>query len=299
LNVARASYLAGFAATSNVEAGRRYRIPLAGTMAHSYIECFADEVAAFAAFARVYPRRSTLLIDTYDTLEGARRAVQAARTLRGDARVGGVRVGSGDLLALSCAVRAILDAAGLADVTIFASGNLDQREIARLLAADAPIDGFGVGSRLGVSADAPYLDMAYKLVAFDGRPTLKLSDGKATLPGAKQVWRRHSGPTFAGDVVALLDESGHDGAEPLLIPAMTKGKRLALGTLDAARSRAAEQRASLPSVTRRLDAEPYPVELSSSLLALQQTLTREIRARGGARRAQSPPRHLRHVQARG
>ena len=161
-----------------------------------------------------YPDGSTLLIDTYDTVEGARRAARVGRELaaRGG-RLGGVRLDSGDLLELSrqrprrCSTRP-----GCPDVTIFASGNLDEREIARLLAQGAPIDGFGVGSRLGVSADAPYLDAAYKLVAFDGRPVLKLSAGKATLPGAKQVWRRLDGDRFAGDVVALRDEPGPPGS---------------------------------------------------------------------------------------
>ncbi len=183
LKVARSSYLAGFDATSNVLAGLLFGIPAAGTMAHSFVECFEDERAAFEAFLRAYPRGSTLVIDTYDTVEGARVAARAARTLAGrGVRLGGVRLDSGDLLELSRSVRRVLDEADLADVTILASGNLDEREIARLLAEGAPIDGFGVGSRLGVSADSPFLDAAYKLVAFDGRPVLKLSAGKATLP---------------------------------------------------------------------------------------------------------------------
>ncbi|MGZ4373080.1 MAG: nicotinate phosphoribosyltransferase [Gaiellaceae bacterium] len=277
LKVARASYLAGFDATSNVLAGQRYGIPIAGTMAHSYIECFEDEAAAFASFARAYPVGSTLLIDTYDTVEGARRAARVASADAG-LRLGGVRLDSGDLLELSRRVRQVLDEAALRDVTIFASGNLDEREIARLLGEGAPIDGFGVGSRLGVSADAPYLDMAYKLVAFDGRPTLKLSDGKATLPGEKQTWRGSQGGLLASDVVSLLEEEGPPGHEPLLNPVMLHGRRLGGETLAAARARAAKQRTALAPEFRLLDARPYPVELSAQLAALRDTLTTTIRA---------------------
>ncbi len=265
VEVARASYLAGFDATSDVLAGRRYGIPLAGTMAHSYIECFGSETAAFEAFTRSYPEGSTLLIDTYDTVEGARRAADVARSLaaRGG-RLGGVRLDSGDLLDLSRRVRAVLDDAGLPDVVIFASGNLDEHELARLLAAAAPIDAFGVGSRLAVSDGAPYLDMVYKLVAFDGRPVLKLSPDKATLPGPKQVWRLVENGLLAGDVVALAGERGPLGAEALLEPAV-HGR----DSLDSARARAAAQRAALPADHRRLEAIPYPVEISPAIEALR------------------------------
>lgn len=277
LKVARASYLAGFASTSNVLAGRLYGIPIAGTMAHSYVECFEDEQAAFEAFTRAYPRSSTLLVDTYDTVDGARRAGRVAHALaeRGG-RLGAVRLDSGDLLELSRRVRRVLDEDGLPEVGIFASGSLDEREIARLLAGGAPIDGFGVGSRLGVSADAPYLDMAYKLVAFDGRPVLKLSAGKATLPGAKQVWRRVEAGRLAGDLVTLVDEPPTEGAQPLLQPVMKDGARLGQDSLAAARARAAAQRAALAPEQRRLDAQPYPVELSVRLITLRDTLTREL-----------------------
>src|SRR5262249_43095462 len=153
----------------------------------------------------------------YDTVEGARAAAEVARQLAGrGGRLGAVRLDSGDLLELSRRVRKVLDDAGSEDVTIFASGNLDEHEIARLLGAGAPIDGFGVGSKLAVSDGAPFFDLVYKLVAFDGRPVLKLSAGKATLPGAKQVWRRSEGARFGGDVVTLAGEDGPPGAEPLL-----------------------------------------------------------------------------------
>ncbi len=281
MKVARASYLAGFDSTSNVLAGRLYQIPVAGTMAHSYVECFEDEHEAFTAFVRSYPQGSTLLVDTYDTLEGVRKAARVARELAAEGgRVAALRLDSGDLLDLSRRARALLDDEGLAAVRLFASGSLDEHELARLLAEGAPIDGFGIGSRLGVSADAPYLDMAYKLVAFAGRPVLKLSPGKATLPGSKQVWRRSEGGHFAGDVIALADEEGPEGAAPLLRTVMRGGVRLERETLDAARSRAAGQRAALPAEQRRLDAATYTVELSAPLVALRDSLTDGLRSPG-------------------
>jgi nicotinate phosphoribosyltransferase len=274
LAVARSTYLAGFDATSNVLAARLFGIAPAGTMAHSFVEAFEDERAAFETFLRAYPDGSTLLIDTYDTLEGARIAARTALDLAGEGvRLGTVRLDSGDLVGLSRGVRRILDEAGLDGVKIFASGNLDERKIERLLAGGAPIDGFGVGTRVGVSADAPYLDTAYKLVAFDGRPVLKLSPEKVSLPGAKQVWRRVDGDRFGGDVIALADEPGPPGAVPLLEPAMRGGERVASSSLADARARAAGQRAALAPEHRRLDAEPYRVELSAALEGLRDALT--------------------------
>ena len=275
VEVARSSYLAGFEATSDMLAGQRYGIPLAGTMAHSYVECFPSETEAFEAFTHSYPDGSTLLIDTYDTVQGARRAAAVGLELaaRGG-RLGAVRLDSGDLLDLSRRVREVLDGAGLPDVTIFASGNLDEYEIARLLGAGAPIDGFGVGSRLAVSDGAPSIDLVYKLVEFDGRPVLKLSADKATLPGSKQVWRRIEDGRFAGDVICLADEEPPPGAEPLLAPA-SAGR----DTLAAARMRAASDRAALPEQHRRTDAAPYPVEISAAVEALRDSSVRELRDR--------------------
>jgi nicotinate phosphoribosyltransferase len=242
-------------------------------MAHSYVECFSDEFEAFTAFTRAYPQGSTLLIDTYDTVEGARRAANVARVVASQGgRVAGVRLDSGDLLRLSVRVRQVLDQAGLGDVAIFASGSLDESEIARLLAQGAPIDGFGIGSKLGVSADAPFLDMAYKLAAFDGRPVLKLSAGKATLPGAKQVWRRHKAGRFAHDLIALADEDASGRGEPLLQPAMTHGERTSLDSLEAARGRVATQRAMLAPDHRLVHARRYAVHVSKRLLALDDDL---------------------------
>jgi nicotinate phosphoribosyltransferase len=275
--VARGSYLAGFDATSNVLAGERYAIPVAGTMAHSYVESFAGETAAFEAFTRSYPNGATLLIDTYDTVEGARRAAAVARDLasRGG-RLSAVRLDSGDLLELSRRVRAVLDEEGLRDVTIFASGNLDEYSIAALLAAGAPIDGFGVGSRLATSAGAPYLDLVYKLVEFDGRGVMKLSADKATLPGSKQVWRRRDGDLFAGDVVALIDESPPDGAGPLLELAMSDGRRLAASSLPEARARATAERSALPADYRKLDAAPPAVTISPGIESLRRAVSERL-----------------------
>jgi nicotinate phosphoribosyltransferase len=273
LKVARASYLAGFDSTSNVLAGRLYGIPIAGTMAHSYVECFEDEQAAFEAFARAYPDGATLLIDTYDTLAGARAAIRVAREVAGrGGAVGGVRLDSGDLARLSRRVRALLDEQGLMDVAIVASGDLDEHALDRLVGGGAPIDVFGVGTRLAVSADAPYLDMAYKLAAFDGRPVLKLSTGKATLPGAKQVWRARDKALFSVDLVMGAGENGPEGAEPLLELAMSRGARVGCESLEDARRRAAEQRSLLGPGQRRLAAEPYPVRMSDALVTLRNEL---------------------------
>ena len=254
LAVARSSYLAGFDSTSNVLAGRRYGIPLAGTMAHSYVQAFADELTAFRAFAHSYPDDCTLLVDTYDTLAGARNAAVVAKELaaRGH-RLRAVRLDSGDLLDLSRQVRALLDDEGLSEVAVFASGSLDEGEIERLLAAGARIDGFGVGTKLATSADAPYLDVVYKLVAFDGRPVLKLSAGKETWPGAKQVWRVCEGGEGFFDTIGRSDEDPPPAGDmPLLEVAMAGGRRVGAESLEGARARCAEQRAlfQCPGETR-------------------------------------------------
>lgn len=270
---ARAAYIAGCAATSNVAAGRRWGIPLSGTMAHSFVTAFPSELDAFRAYAHTYPDATTLLIDTYDTLQGARHAVRVADELaRAGHRLRAVRIDSGDVLHLSREVRAILDAGGHPEVQIFVSGGLDEYQIAALLDAGAPIDGFGVGTRMDASEDAPTLEAAYKLVEYGGRPAFKLSPGKATLAGRKQVWRR-SGPDgrFAGDVIAAADEVIVD-AEPLLVPVMAGGRRLRPPEpLEAVRARCLAERDRLPDALRRIDGEgSYPVELSPRLRALQQ-----------------------------
>lgn len=280
LKVARASYLAGCQSTSNVLAGARYGIPIAGTMAHSYVQSFPDELAAFRAYARAYPDHCILLIDTYDTEEGARRAITVARELAAAGkRLRGVRLDSGDFVVLSKTVRRLLDEAGFPDVSIFVSGGLDEYEIAALLEAGAPIDAFGVGSRMGVAADAPYLDMAYKLVAYAGRPRLKLSAGKATWPGAKQVWRRVTGERAVEDVIGLAEEPGPEGSLALLQPVMRGGRRVHQESLADLRQRAATQRGLLPADCRRL-VQParYPVQFSTALQDLRATTAVQVAA---------------------
>src|SRR3989442_3517472 len=223
LAVARASAIVGFVATSNVEAARRYGLRASGTMAHSFVESFATEREAFEAFARDFPERTTFLVDTYDTLNGVRTAIDVIRELGMHDSLG-VRLDSGDLADLSRSARQLLDAAGLGHVRIVASGGLDEHEVAALVRGGAQVDGYGIGTQMGVSADAPYIDSVYKLVMYDGRPVLKLSADKATLPAPKQVFRGTS-----GDTIALRDEPAPDGAEPMLEQVMLNGRRLSPG----------------------------------------------------------------------
>ena len=271
-SVARTSAIAGFAATSNVEAARRYGLTAAGTMAHSFIEAFGDEEQAFTAFAEDFPGKTTFLVDTYDTERGIRAAIAVARRMQLPPPVG-VRLDSGDLAELARLARGLLDDAGMPDARIFASGSLDEFAIAELVAAQAPIDAYGVGTKMGVCADAPYLDSACKLVAYAGRPVMKLSPGKVTEPGAKQVYR---GP--AGDVLALRDEPAPPGHEPLLVPVMRGGHRLAgPEPLRAAQRRCAADLAWLPPEAKGLRAAAAaPVTVSSQLAALQERLAREL-----------------------
>jgi nicotinate phosphoribosyltransferase len=275
VHAARAAYLAGCAGTSNVLAGKRFGIPVFGTAAHSFTMAFPREEEAFRAFHRLFPEHATLLIDTYDTLQGARNAAALGPGVRG------VRLDSGDLLALSREVRAILDEAGLTETQIFASGDLNEERIAGLLAAGAPIDSFGVGTDLSTSRDSPALGGVYKLVAveIDGRrfPAVKLSEGKATYPEAKQVYRQTrrdaAGRTiFDGDVLALHDEVLP--GEPLLAPVLRAGELVeALPDLEAARTRARAQIDALPPSTRRLkNPEPLPVGISPALQELAERL---------------------------
>ncbi len=276
--VARSSAIAGFAATSNVAAARRYGLRAAGTMAHSYVEAFVDERAAFTAFAEDFPDNAIFLVDTYDTVAGVRVAVDVIKRL-GLAGPVGVRLDSGDLADLARQARRILDAAGLARAQIVASGALDEYTVADLVARRAPIDAYGVGTKMGVSADAPSLDSAYKLVDYGGRPVMKLSPGKATFPGAKQVVR---GPSPAdGDVLALRDEPAPDGYEPLLVPVMRGGQPVTppdpAGEVRAARARFDADLAWLPEAARRLtDPEPVVVRPSARLSAQREQVARRL-----------------------
>jgi nicotinate phosphoribosyltransferase len=274
VKVARAAYLAGCDSTSNVLAGRLYGIPLAGTMAHSWVQAHASEIEAFRAFARTWPR-TVLLVDTYDTLAGVREVVRLARELGPDFRVTAVRLDSGDLLELSRAARRLLDEAGLAQVGIFASGGLDERAVDRLVRAGAPIGGFGVGTAMGVSEDAPALDVAYKLVSYEGRERLKLSPGKELLPGPKQAFRVERGGKAEHDVLGRRGEELP--GRPLLVPVMRKGRRLAGPTLSEAREHARRERERLPERILSLDPAdpPYRVEPSEGLRALRDRLAAE------------------------
>lgn len=266
MKAARAFHVAGVAATSNVQAGRMYGLRVAGTMAHSYVQAHDDELDAFRAFARLYPA-TTLLVDTYDTLAGVRKVVQLAREMGEEFGVRAIRLDSGDLAELAFEARRILDDAGLEEVEIFASGGLDEVEVERLVAAEAPITGFGVGTGMGVSADAPSLDVAYKLTSYAGRGRLKLSPGKPILPGRKQVFRREEAGTAVGDVIGRAEEEGP--GRPLLVPVMRDGERLPAGRvdLDIARARARAEIERLPARIRSLERAdpPYPVELSAGL----------------------------------
>jgi nicotinate phosphoribosyltransferase len=267
---ARASHLAGFSGTATALAGLRFGVPVYGTMAHSFVQAHDDELLAFERFARAQAGHVTLLIDTYDTEAAAAKVVALARRLAAEGiAVQGVRIDSGDLAEHARRVRRILDDGGLDRTTIFASGNLDEHRLAWLEAAGAPIDGYGVGTRMNTSADAPFLDCAYKLVAYDGRPRRKRSEGKATWPGAKQVWRRvDAGGRLAGDVLALEHEV-HPG-EPLLRPVMRNGRRVGPAEpLEVARERARAQLAALPAGSRGLrEVQAYPVTVSPALHAL-------------------------------
>ncbi len=275
MKAARAFHIAGVSATSNVAAGHAYGLRLAGTLAHSYVQAHDDEYEAFRAFARLYPD-TVLLVDTYDTLAGVRKVADLARELGADFRVRAVRLDSGDLCDLAFGARRILDDAGLHTIGIFASGNLDEDKIAGLLSAGAPISGFGVGTDMGVSRDVPALDMAYKLVEYAGRGRLKLSAGKAVLPGRKQVFRIERNGLADHDVLGLHDEPA--GGRPLLQQVMKHGTRLPEGRvdLDDARAYAARERGRLPAGIRSIEQAkpPYHVDIGPVLAAHRDKLQR-------------------------
>ncbi len=267
LKGARAFAIAGVTGTSLLAAGARYGIPVTGTMAHSFVQAFDDELEAFAAFAKTYPR-TVLLVDTYDTLQGVRNAIELARRIGEDCRLTGVRLDSGDLGALSRAARSILDQAGLQRLKIVASGGLNETRIDALIKAGAPIDIFGVGTDMSVSADAPCLDIAYKLTEFAGSGRMKLSTRKRTMPGRKQVFRRTAGGLAIGDVVARRDERCE--GVPLLEPAMASGRRVeARARISDLRDHSSAMIAALPPRLRALEAaeRPYPVTVSDRLRA--------------------------------
>ncbi len=270
LLAARAAYISGFAGTATIPAEPEFGIPIFGTMAHSFIQAHEDEVEAFLAFARARPQAVVLLIDTYDTEEAARKVVELApRLAREGIPLRGVRIDSGDLAEHAFKVRRILDAGGLTEVQIFASGGIDEWLIRRHRQQGVPIDGYGIGTSLTTASDCAALDCAYKLMEYAGRARRKRSEGKATLPGRKQLYRRFDGAgRMVEDVIALEGEEVE--GRPLLVPVMREGRLLEpLPSLERIRERLAAGLASLPPELRGLErAHNYPVRLSPALAAL-------------------------------
>jgi nicotinate phosphoribosyltransferase len=281
MKVARASYIGGFVGTSNVLAGKAFGLPTFGTMAHSYITSFDSEIEAFRAFARSFPENVILLIDTYDTLSGAEKAVEAAKKMAQEGvKLKGVRLDSGDMAQLSKEVRKILKKVGLGKTMIFASGGFDEFKIKQVLEEGGDIDSFGVGTKMGVSADAPYVDMAYKLVQYDGHPVLKLSPGKLTLAAEKQVFRfTTSRGKLKRDIIALRDER-LEGGEPLLKRVMREGKIVKRSpSLSRIQKIFQDEFSRLDDRFKSIDRSrsEYPVVLSPKLKSLQSQMIRKYK----------------------
>lgn len=285
LEATRATYIGGCASTSNVLAGKKLGIPVSGTMAHSFVTSFDHEIDSYRAYAEAFPKRCFLLIDTYNSIEGAKKAVIVGKELekRGE-RLMGVRLDSGDLAEISKHVRRLLDDAGLGYVKIVASGDLNEWKIDELMNKGAKIDMFGVGTELVTGRPTPALDGIYKLsdVAERGRhmPKMKLSDDtvKATLPGKKRVWRIVENGKFAKDIITLEDEAV-DNALPLLEKVVKRGKIVCeRPSLEDIRQRASENLSNLPDIYKKLDGAPvYPVEFSTGLVALRERIVEKIR----------------------
>ena len=272
---ARASYIAGFAGAANVLAGKRYGIPIVGTMAHSYVQVHDDEAQAFENFARARPEGVILLIDTYDTEQGARKVVELAPRLKADGiTIRGVRIDSGDLITNAHKVRRILDEGGLREVIILVSGGINEDILQVMMKARTPIDGFGIGVNLAASLDVPALDCAYKLQSYAGRPKRKLSEGKATWPGAKQVWRTYDADgRMRGDILSL--ETDRQPGEPLIVPVMRAGKLIAsLPALAQIREHAARDLKRLAGPLARLESGfEYTVQVADALRALAEQIS--------------------------
>ena len=273
VQAARSFAIAGVSATSNVYAGSVLGLPVTGTMAHSYIQAHGEEMEAFRNFAAIYPS-TILLVDTYDTLQGVRNVIRLAREMGDDFAIQGVRVDSNDLHNTTRSVRGMLDEAGLSGVRIVVSGGMDEEEIAELVKGGAPIDGFGVGTRMGVSDDAPYLDLVYKLTEYAGEGRLKSSPGKRTLPGRKQIFRSKQDGICNGDIICPREEE-HPGT-PLLQKVMDRGSILdsAREDLETMQQRCRSELDCLPREIRSITpAEtPYPVSVSESLRKQQKRL---------------------------
>jgi len=277
LMAARAAYIAGFAGTATVPAEPLYGVPIYGTMAHSVIQAHDSAEEAFEHFARSRPDSPILLIDTYDTEAGAEKAARLALRLAADGiHLAGVRLDSGDLADHARKVRAILDGHGLGAVSIFASGGIDEDKLLAYEAGGAPIDGYGIGTALTTSSDAPALDCAYKLQEYGGEPKRKRSEGKATWPGRKQVWRRYGADgVMEGDVLTV--EGDERDGEALIRPIMRGGRRIADPPgLDETRAHCADQLARLPDHLKRLESEPrYEAEVSDALRDLAAEVDRQ------------------------
>lgn len=281
LNLARTSWIAGASGTSNMEAGQALGIPVLGTMAHSFIQAYNDEVQAFRDFSHYWPE-TTLLVDTWDTLRGVGRVIELLRESDDNpppARA--IRLDSGDLLDLSKKARQKLNDAGMVDVKIVASSSLDEYAIRSLLVNGAPIDGFGVGTEWAAVSDAPSLDFAYKLAEYDGRPSIKASSSKSTWPGPKQVWRSWRDGIMSGDTITAADETAPDGADPLLETTMRNGEVMKGATpeLQSVRDHALASIQGLPDAIRQLRPAgfPYPVAISDRLEREKQQLMEQHR----------------------
>jgi nicotinate phosphoribosyltransferase len=284
LKVARASYIAGCLGTSNTLAGKIYGIPVSGTMAHSYVMSFDRERAAFESFVKSFPDNATLLIDTYNNLKGIKNAIYAAKKLEAqNHKLNAVRIDSGDLADIPQKIRLKLDKAGLNYVKIFASGNLDEFKIARLLKKGAQIDNFGVGTNMGTSSDAPYCDVIYKMSEVSDEtgkfiPTMKLSKDKITFPGRKQVFRCFNKKRqFQKDILALEDE--RLAGQPLLVKVIENGKFIySSPSLNEIRKKAGEDLYRLPEKYKRItNAAIYPVQISGRLKSLMRDSLAKIK----------------------
>ncbi len=280
MKVARASFIGGFIGTSNVLAGKVYGIPISGTMAHSLVTSFENEIDAFRAFAQTFPENTVLLVDTYDTLVGTAKAAKIGEEMaqKGE-KLKGLRLDSGDIARLSKKVRTVLRKSGLKETIIFASGGFDEYKIQKVLQQGGDVDSFGVGTKMGVSADAPYFDMAYKLVKYSGRPVMKLSPEKITLPSEKQVFRTTTPKgKLKRDSIALRDDKLKQG-KPLLKKVMTKGKiKIKLPPLPQIQKTFLDEFAVLDKKYKVLEEAgvEYPVSLSPRLRTLRSRMIRRI-----------------------